>query len=106
MIIKDTSYSVNFFTDIRPVKGVGTVPGSSKAKAAGACGAERCRTDTIQLTPQRPNSDNAVLEEVRKEIMSDVNRNADSKTLRDLKEQVASGRYTVDADALARILSE
>lgn len=108
MIIKDARYDVNFFANITPTNGRNKI--SKASVEPEAANASKCspstRTDTIQISSPRPGKDCACLKKVKKQIMDDIGRDASPEKLRKLKSRIDSGSYMVDADELARILSE
>lgn len=108
MIIKDARYDVNFFANIIPTNGRNKVSKAStelESTKSSQC-SPSTRTDTIQISFPRPGKDCVCLKKVKKQIMDDIGHDASPEKLRKLKSHIDSGSYMVDADELARILSE
>lgn len=107
MIVKGAEYDVNFFMNIRPAKGKENIQGNSeKIQSTGTfSGILRGKTDTIEIS-KRPDDNGSLIKEVKEKIMGEINRNTDADSLQGLKEQISTGKYVVDADEMAKILSE
>lgn len=105
MMIKGTGFDVNFF-NITPAKGKDSVQGKSADTKTARTFSEalRGKTDTIEIS-ERTEDNSSLLNDVKKKIMGDINRDTDTDSLERLKRQITDGKYTVDTDELAQILS-
>lgn len=110
MMIKGTGFNVNLFSNsgIRPIIEEND---SIRTEAAGMRAGStfrsemRERTDSIEISSGKADSSRAVLEKTKDQIMHDINRDTGADELKNLKDRIASGKYTVNPDELAEILA-
>lgn len=100
MVIKDTGFPLSFFPEAVEKAGRAEgAAGGAKTDSAVRAG----RTDRIELSA-RADQPSRLLSAVKAEISGDIDRDADAGRLRELKESVSNGCYSVDSGALAGIL--
>lgn len=109
MMIKGTGFNVNLFSNsgIRPVEGNDSIRTEAAGMRAGSTfrSEMRERTDSIEISSGKADSSRAVLEKTKEQIMHDINRDTGAEALQNLKDRIASGKYTVNPDELAEILA-
>jgi anti-sigma28 factor (negative regulator of flagellin synthesis) len=62
----------------------------------------RGKMDTVEISAHK--TERSVLKETRNNVLRDLKRPADDATLKNLKERIASGTYSVNIEEIAAIL--